>query len=232
MQLNGIKRPHLHIIQFSIAVNIHTGEPIADRNFIRLVFFGKHEKDEIFIRQMFLTVLRFAKGPRCRVKDAIDNHVREGMVAILEQVISGNPIVAIMIKFPEATIQDIEMFIAEVSRHLVNVFLVIHLHKGIQQIAPPDLSKSNLARMTLVDSIKDPRNHRDGILFLELRMVGQKLEALYYAHSIEYGACRVGCEKIAYAGTVYWVLSTGLRVQSKAAKHPTEKQPTSNILTG
>jgi hypothetical protein len=83
-----------------------------------------------------------------------------------------------MIQFPKATIENIKVFVGKVPRHLVDIFFLVHLVKGVQQIGSSHLTRRDATRMTLVYHVKYASNDSDGVLFLKLGMIGQKLEAL------------------------------------------------------
>jgi hypothetical protein len=104
MELYGVERSHFHVVQLSIPVHVNTSKPVADGYFIRFVLFAKHEKDEVFIVQVFLGFICLAKRSWRRIKDAINNHVRQTMISIFEKVFPSDPIVAIMVKFPESAV--------------------------------------------------------------------------------------------------------------------------------
>jgi hypothetical protein len=189
MQLNGIKASHFHIVETIVAIDIDAGEPVSDTDIIGLVFFTQHEIDKIFVRKIVsiecrtglsIAVQRYGtfKGPRRSIKDTIDDHVGERMIAIFQQVLSSDSIVPVMIELPEATIQDIKVFVGEIASDFVNVIFLVNEHKSLQQIASAHLTTRNPSRMTLVDTIEDARNDRDSILFLKFRMIAQEFQSL------------------------------------------------------
>ena len=100
------------------------------------------------------------------------------MIAIFQQILSCDAIIPVVIELPESTIQHIEMLIAKVPRDLIDVFFVIHLGKGIQQVTPSYLTQGYFPRMALIDTVKYSSHHGNGIFLLKLGMIGQKLETL------------------------------------------------------
>jgi hypothetical protein len=82
-------------------------------------------------------------------------------LTILEQVFSTDPVISITIKLPEPAIQDIKVLVTQILGDLVDVFFVVHLPKGFQQIRSTYLTSSNASGMTLVQAIKDACNDVD-----------------------------------------------------------------------
>jgi hypothetical protein len=140
VQLHGIEGTPLHVVQLRITINVDTGEPISDRNFICFVLFAEHEEDKVFVAQIFLAIFTLSERPWCGVEYSVNNHVGQAMIAVLQQILPRDPIVTVVVQLPETTIEDIKMFIGKVTRDLVDVLLVVDLLEGIQQISSSDLT--------------------------------------------------------------------------------------------
>lgn len=83
-----------------------------------------------------------------------------------------------MIEFPKTTIQNIEMFVAEIPCNLVNVFLFVHQGKGVKEIGSPNLPRRDSSRMAFVHRIEYASNNGDSVFLLELGVVRKKFQAL------------------------------------------------------
>ena len=73
------------------------------------------------------------------------------------------------------------MFVRKVAGNFVDVFFLVNLQKGIQEVAATNFTTCDTTGMAFVDTIKDTGNHGDGILFLELGMIAQEFEALEFS---------------------------------------------------
>ena len=65
----------------------------------------------------------------------------------------------------------LKMFVGKVSGDFVNVFFLVNLQKGIQQITSSNLSAGDTSTVALVDTIENTGNNCDSVLFLELRVI-------------------------------------------------------------
>ena len=53
------------------------------------------------------------------------------MLTILQQILTCNLVISIMIEFPKSTVEDIEVLVRKVSSHFIDVFFLIDKLKGI-----------------------------------------------------------------------------------------------------
>mmetsp|Transcript_42698 Transcript_42698/g.83937 ORF Transcript_42698/g.83937 Transcript_42698/m.83937 type:complete len:305 (-) Transcript_42698:296-1210(-) len=99
------------------------------------------------------------------------------MVAIPQQIFSGDTIVTVMVELPEAAVKDVKMFIREVLSDLVNVFLFINGMKGIEEIRASNLSGCNFSVVASIHNIKNSGYDGDSILLLKFCMVREEVKA-------------------------------------------------------
>ena len=127
---------------------------------------------------MFSVNVVLFERPRCRIEYSVYDHMRKRMISVLQQVFPCDPVVSVMIKLPKATVQNIEMFVTEISSHFVDVFLFIDQWKWLEKIRPSNLSWSYSSRMALIDRIKYSCDHSDCVFLLEFGVIWQKFQAL------------------------------------------------------
>ena len=102
----------------------------------------------------------------------------QAVVAILQQVLPRDPIVPVVVQLPEATVEYIEVLVAEISCHLIDVLLFVHLLEGTQKVRPADLTGRDLTVVAAVHREEDAGYDGDSVFLLELSMVGEELESL------------------------------------------------------
>mmetsp|Transcript_5777 Transcript_5777/g.11906 ORF Transcript_5777/g.11906 Transcript_5777/m.11906 type:complete len:210 (+) Transcript_5777:487-1116(+) len=176
MELNGIKGSHFHVIELRVSIHVDAVEPIPNRNFVRFVFLGQHEINKLLVRKIFPVNVVLLKRSWCRIEYSVHNHVGKRVISVFQQIFPRDAVVPVVVEFPKAAIQDIEMFVTEISRHFVDVFLFVHERKGFKEIGSSNLPGRDSSRVAFVYRIKNACNDSDCVFLLKLGVVGQKFQ--------------------------------------------------------
>lgn len=56
----------------------------------------------------------------------------QAVIAVLEQILSSDAIISVVVQFPKAAVEDVKVFVGKVSRNLVDVLFFINLLKRVQ----------------------------------------------------------------------------------------------------
>lgn len=86
--------------------------------------------------------------------------------------------IVITIELPELAVDHIEMLIAEVSRYLIDIFLVLEDRDHREQIASSQLRHGNPSAPASIHAVKYPSDHLDRMKICQLTTLNINFVAL------------------------------------------------------
>lgn len=91
------------------------------------------------------------------------------VVVVSGQVLLVNEQVMVSIQLPELTVNDVEVFVAEVLSDLINVLLVFEKLYGVEQVRPSQLRNGDLTGPRPIDAVVNTGNDSVNVSRVELR---------------------------------------------------------------
>lgn len=103
--------------------------------------------------------------------------------------------IVITIELPELAVDHIEMLIAEVSRYLIDIFLVLEDRDHREQIASSQLRHGNPSAPASIHAVKYPSDHLDRMKIrrltsLNINFVALILPPRYWMYKL-YDKCKI-----------------------------------------
>ena len=150
----------------SILVQIDNFIPVLQRSQRSLILLWKHEPYEVFIAH--LALLAWLKLAGNLVENTINCFTRKSVSLVPREVLLINQEVVICIKLPESAIKNVEVLIAKVGSHFVDVFLVTDNLKHIEEVWLLEVSESYVTVIICIQLIEYPHDDRVSISLLKL----------------------------------------------------------------
>ena len=98
------------------------------------------------------------------------------MVVVLHQIVGGDGKVVVGVQLPEFAVQHVKVLVAEVLRHLVDVFFLVDDSEEVDHIGAAELAQRDATRMGLVHDIVYPYDDCQRVFLLKLGRVLEELE--------------------------------------------------------
>ena len=98
------------------------------------------------------------------------------VVVVSGQVLLVNEQIVIPVQFPEFTVNHVEVLVAKILRHLVNVLFVLEHLNHVEQVGPPHLRDRYSSRPGAVDAVEYASYDRVDISRVKFRRLFEERE--------------------------------------------------------